>query len=181
MYSVFLGLKLYELPPSGPFFPVTPSTTVNMSHNGDPVILSSSSPGLANYPQARSVLPSHGTKTLYISGITSRLADGTLAGVHTDSTDGSTTLDVAEQTSAILGNLEAIIKEASNGRGGLENVVDVTIFLIDLGTNYAGMNEVWNKTWTTREAAPARTCVGVNELPSPKLVVEFKATALIEI
>jgi 2-aminomuconate deaminase len=115
---------------------------------------------------------------LFLSGLTSRRPDGTIAGVSVNS-DGSLTLDVAEQTSAVLQSIEAIIKQATNNKGGLGNVIDATIFLTDLKNDYAGMNEVWNKTWTSAQMAPARTCVGVSELPSPKFAVEFKVTALV--
>ena len=148
-----------------------------MSSNGDPIILSSSSPGLANYPQAR-LSPYNNSRTLFLSGLTSRRPDGTIAGVKVND-DGSLSLDAGEQTSAILQSIEAIIKQATNNKGGLGNVIDATIFLTDLKRDYAGMNEVWNKTWTDAQMAPTRTCVGVAELPSPKFAVEFKVTALV--
>ena len=144
--------------------------------NGDPIIFGS--PGLANYPQARLLPASHKTRTLLLSGITARREDGTIAGLTTNE-DGSITIDVKEQTLAVLQNIEEIIKKATDGQGNLRNVADATIFLTDLKRDYAGMNEIWNQTWPSREVAPARTCVGVRELPNEKLIVEFKVTVLI--
>ena len=145
-----------------------------MSTNGDLVIVGT--PGLAHYPQARSLPPSG--RTLLLSGVTARRSDGTIAGVST-AKDGSTIIDIEEQTAVVLENIEAVIKKATDNKGGLQNVADATIFLTDLKGDYAGMNAVWNKTWKSHEVAPARTCVGVRELPNEKLIVEFKVTALI--
>ncbi|CAH0044865.1 unnamed protein product [Clonostachys solani] len=133
----------------------------------------------APYPQGRLIASTAKTHTFFISGVTSRRSDGSLGGVQTAS-DGTVTLSIEEQTSAALENIDAIIKQATKGKGGLENVIDVTVFLTNLGADYAGMNRIWIKAWPNREGAPARTCVGVKELPSPNLLVELKATALIE-
>jgi len=58
----------------------------------------------------------------------------------------------------------------------LESVVDATVFLTDM-KDYAGMNEVWNKVFPVN--APARTTVQVAALPSEKLCVEIKCTAIV--
>ncbi|ETS84097.1 hypothetical protein PFICI_02122 [Pestalotiopsis fici W106-1] len=130
--------------------------------------------GLANYPHAR-IVP--GTqKTLYVSGTSSRRGDGTYAGCTTDA-DGNHTLDIREQTKAVLENIGSIIQGATNGTAGLESVVDATVFLTDM-KDYAGMNEEWNKVWPEKTKAPARTCVQVAALPNVKLNVEIKCTAL---
>lgn len=86
--------------------------------------------------------------------------------------------DIAKQTAAVLENIGAIINGASAGAAGLENIIDATIFLTDM-KDYKEMNEVWNKVFPTRETAPARTCIQVAALPSPKLCIEIKCTALI--
>ncbi|CAI6101009.1 unnamed protein product [Clonostachys chloroleuca] len=152
------------------------TTYFAMLENGSAVILAGAS--VAPYPQGRLVTSTAKTHTLFISGVTSRRSDGSLGGVKTAS-DGTVTLNVEEQTSAALENIDAIIKQTTKGKGGLDNVIDVTVFLTNLGADYAGMNKIWVKAWPNREGAPARTCVGVKELPSPNLLVELKATALI--
>ncbi|CAG9976895.1 unnamed protein product [Clonostachys byssicola] len=130
-----------------------------------------STKGFANYPHGR-IAPA-GSRTLYISGTSSRRADGTFDGV-TVKADGSLSFSAEEQTTAILKKIEAIIKQATGGTGGLENIIDATIFLVNITGDYAGMNAVWNSFFPDANAAPARTTIEVKALPSPKLIVEIK-------
>ncbi|CAI6075127.1 unnamed protein product [Clonostachys chloroleuca] len=148
-----------------------------MTPNGDAVQLpAGSTKGLANYPHGR-IAPA-GSRTLYISGTSSRRADGDVDGV-TVMADGSLSFSAGEQTTAILKKIEAIIKQAAGGTGGLDNIIDATIFLVNIKDDYAGMNAVWNSFFPDANAAPARTAIEVKALPSPKLIVEIKCTALI--
>ncbi|KAM6510708.1 hypothetical protein FSOLCH5_011153 [Fusarium solani] len=148
-----------------------------MSSNGDAVILpAGSAKGLANYPHGR-IIPSAGSRTLYISGTSSRLADGSFEGFESNS-DGTPSFDIGKQTAAILRNIDAVVKQATNGKGGLHNIIDVTVFLTDM-EYYSGMNKVWNEFWPNYEEAPARTTIAVKALPSPKIVVEMKCTAMV--
>lgn len=148
--------------------------------NGTPYFLpTNKAQGLANYPHAR-LAPSTPHRTIYVSGTSSRRGDGTWDGV-TEHSDGTFTLDVREQTTAVLRNIEGIISGATNGKGGLNNVVDATVFLVDLEGNYKGMNEVWNEFYPGREDAPARTTIGVKELPNKRLLVEIKCTVICEV
>lgn len=150
-----------------------------MSSNGTPYFLpTNKAQGLANYPHARIVPPS--ARTIYVSGTSSRRGDGTWDGV-TEHSDGSMTLDIRAQTAAVLQNIEGIISGATAGKGSLKNVVDATVFLVDLEGNYAGMNEEWNKVYPDRTGAPARTTIGVKELPNKRLVVEIKCTVICEV
>lgn len=147
------------------------------SPNGAPFFLpAGSAQGLANYPHARSVPETY--RTLYVSGTSSRRGDGSYAGCTTDPSTGIHTLDIREQTEAVLQNIERIIRGATDGRCGLESVVDATIFLTDMA-DYAGMNAEWNKVWADKQRAPARTCVQVAALPNEKLNVEIKCMAVI--
>ncbi|RSM14931.1 hypothetical protein CEP52_001112 [Fusarium oligoseptatum] len=147
-----------------------------MSSVGKAVILPSSAKGLANYPHAR-LVSAGGTRTLYISGTSSRRADGSTEGFELGD-DGTPYPDPGEQTAAILRKMEAVIKQATNGKGGLRNLVDVTVYLTDMAY-YGGMNRVWNEFWPNPEDAPARTAVAVQALPGLKMVVEMKATAVV--
>jgi len=54
-------------------------------------------------------------------------------------------------------------------KGGLENVVDATVFSTDIRGDYEGMNGVWNEVFKGKEQAPGRTCVEISKLPSEKL------------
>ena len=131
--------------------------------------------GNANYPHARILPP--GSKTVYVSGTSSRRGDGTFAGCTT-SASGVSTLNVNEQTEAVLQNIAQIIDGASGGKGGMENVVDAMVLLIDM-KDYAGMNEEWNKVWPDRNKAPTRTCMAVVALPNPKICVEIRCTVIL--
>ncbi|OGM40592.1 L-PSP endoribonuclease family protein [Aspergillus bombycis] len=135
--------------------------------------------GLANYPHARILPTNPASRTIHVSGTSSRRGDGTWDGV-TEHADGTWTLDIREQTAAVLRNIDTVIRGATDGKGSIKNVVDATVFLTDLAGSYQGMNEEWNKVWPNREDAPARTTIGVKELPNPRLVVEIKCTAVCE-
>lgn len=153
--------------------------------NGTPFFLPSTrAQGLANYPHARTTPPA--SRLLFVSGTSSRRGDGTYEGVVEEdlpaAADGTTVasfkLDCGAQTAAVLRNIEAIIQGATDGRCGLESVVDATVFLTDM-KDYAAMNAAWNAVWPDKTAAPARTCVQVAALPNVRLNVEIKCQALV--
>ncbi|EME83260.1 uncharacterized protein MYCFIDRAFT_136766, partial [Pseudocercospora fijiensis CIRAD86] len=78
------------------------------------------------------------------------------------------------QTAAVLRNIETVVKGATNGNGSIADVVDATVFLVDMKDDYSGMNAEWNRIWPDRANAPARTTVEVRALPSPRLLFEIK-------
>ncbi|RIB07687.1 Endoribonuclease L-PSP/chorismate mutase-like protein [Gigaspora rosea] len=53
---------------------------------------------------------------------------------------------------------------------------NLTVFLVNMD-DYPAFNEVYN-TYFEAQTGPARTTVTVKQLPSPKLLIEIKATAL---
>jgi 2-aminomuconate deaminase len=135
--------------------------------------------GLANYPHARTAPGTRAITQLYVSGTSSRKGDSTIAGYAVDDA-GVPVLDAAEQTSAVLSNIQTIIHGATNGACGLESIIDATIFLTDM-KDYGKMNGVWNSVFPDRKSAPARTCVQVAALPNEKLCVEIKCTAVVPV
>ncbi|VUC30994.1 unnamed protein product [Clonostachys rosea] len=150
-----------------------------MSNNGISIIVpSGNAKGRANYPHAR--LASLNSNVLYISGTGSRREDGTFDGVRHD-VNGNLILDIEQQTDAVLRNIEAVIKHATNNKASLQNVIDATVFLTDIRAHYSGMNAVWNRVWPSYEQAPSRTTIGIKELPSPEMIVEIKCTAVVTI
>ncbi|KAK2810451.1 hypothetical protein FQN50_002940 [Emmonsiellopsis sp. PD_5] len=150
-----------------------------MSPNGQGFLLNPEAPaGLMRYSHAR-ILPPSTYHTIHVAGIAAVSPDGTYEGV-TENPDGTFTLDIRAQTAAVLRRVESIIKGASNGKADLHNVVDATVYILDMATQYAGMNEEWNKIWTDRATAPARATIGVRELPDPRLLVEVKAIAVFQ-
>jgi 2-aminomuconate deaminase len=120
----------------------------------------------ANYPHARRV-----GNLIFVSGLSARQPDDSIAGVsHTS--DGRIIRDIAQQTEAVIENLRRVLQAVG---ADLKDVVDVTVFLVDMA-DYAAFNAVYNRYFTV-EAGPARTTVAVRELPHPDLLIEIKATA----
>lgn len=148
------------------------------SPNGEAFLLNPNAPAKGmHYPHARIVPTS--AKTIYVSGIAAISPEGVFEGV-TENADGTFTTDIRKQTAAVLKRIDDIIKGASGGKGGIQNVIDSVVYLTDIPAQYEGMNEEWNKVFTSRETAPARATIGLKELPNPRFIVEVKATAVVE-
>lgn len=150
-----------------------------MSPNGEAYLVKPDAPeGATRFPQAR-LAPLSSHRTIYVSGTACCRPDGTWPGVI-ENADGTRTLDIRKQTAAVLENIDNIIKGATNGKGGIRNLIDAVVYVLDMETQYAGMNEEWNKVFETRTSAPARATVGVRELPDPRMIVEVKAVAVVD-
>lgn len=131
-----------------------------------PIILDDRAQALAHYPHARRV-----GDLLFISGVSSRRPDNTHEGV-TIHESGVVEKDIRAQTKAVIENIRTILKAAG---GDLEDLVDITTFLVDM-KDFPGYNEVYNR-YFDKETGPARTTVAVRELPHPNLLIEMKAVA----
>ncbi|WP_151704241.1 RidA family protein [Nitrincola alkalilacustris] len=107
---------------------------------------------------------------LFVSGTSSRLPDNTFEGVKVDEM-GVTQLDIRAQTRAVISNIRDILNAVG---AGLEDVVDVTSFLVNMN-DFGGYNEVYSEFFGYD--GPARTTVAVHQLPHPHLVIEIKVTA----
>jgi len=79
--------------------------------------------------------------------------------------------DFAIQTRKVLESLKGIIEAAG---GSLRQIVKTTVFLTDM-SRFQEMNEIY-KTYFPEEP-PARTCIGVKELPR-KSQIEIEAIAV---
>jgi len=79
--------------------------------------------------------------------------------------------DTALQTSAVIRNIEAILKSRALT---LENVIKTTVFMTDLG-EIQKMNEVYTRFFTKNP--PARATIEVKALPKSALV-EIEAIAV---
>lgn len=80
---------------------------------------------------------------------------------------------IMEKTSKVIDNLEAILKEAGSS---LDKVVQVNVYLKHFKADYAQMNEVYMKRFTSK-VPPARVTVEVSELPL-SASVEISCVAL---
>jgi 2-iminobutanoate/2-iminopropanoate deaminase len=81
--------------------------------------------------------------------------------------------DIHEQTAVVLRHVAAVLAAAG---ASLQQVVKTTVFLTDLKSDFAGMNEVYATAFAGH--APARATVGVAALPLGARV-EIEAVAII--
>ena len=79
--------------------------------------------------------------------------------------------DFAVQARQVLENLKGIVEAAG---GSLLQIVKTTVFLTEM-SRFQEMNEIY-KTYFSEEP-PARTCIGVKELPR-KSQIEIEAIAI---
>ena len=114
-----------------------------------------------HFSQAISV-EAHG-RLVFISGMTARKADGTLAGIG----------DVEAQTRQVLENIKAALEGAG---GAMDDVCRVDVYLRNIGDRER-VNKVRRQYWNT---PPASTLVEVSKLASPDFLVEISAIAVVQ-
>ena len=107
---------------------------------------------------------------IYVSGLSSRRPDNSIAGADVDAM-GTTRLDIRAQTRAVIEKLETILDAAG---ASLLDVVEIGAFLVDMN-DFGGYNEVYAGYFASD--GPARTTVAVHQLPHPHMRIEIKAVA----
>lgn len=107
---------------------------------------------------------------LIVSGTSSRRADNTIAGAEVDGM-GTTRLDIAAQTRAVIENIRDILASAG---ATLSDVVEISTYLVNMN-DFGGYNEVYAQYFDYD--GPARTTVAVHQLPHPHLLIEMRALA----
>lgn len=107
---------------------------------------------------------------IFVSGTSSRRKDNTFDGVEVDEF-GTTNLDIKKQTKAVLENIHSILQQEG---AGIEDIVDVTTFLVNMN-DFKGYNQVYGDYFTYQ--GPTRTTVAVHQLPHPHLLIEIKVMA----
>lgn len=107
---------------------------------------------------------------IFVSGTSARRPDNSIAGADVD-TMGTTALDIAAQTRAVIENIRDILAEAG---AELADVVELSTFLVNMN-DFKGYNEVYSEFFDYD--GPARTTVAVHQLPHPHLLIEIKAVA----
>jgi len=105
---------------------------------------------------------------IYVSGLSSRRPDNSIAGAAADAL-GTMQLDIRAQTRAVMENLARILEAAGASLG---DVVDVVTFLVDMN-DFGGYNDVYGEFFDYD--GPTRTTVAVHQLPHPHLRIEIKA------
>ena len=119
------------------------------------------------YPHARRV-----GDMIYLSGVGPRQAgSNSIPGGPIRDDDGPLEYDIRAQTQAVIDNIRAILE--ADGLG-LEHVVDVTSFLVDMDRDFQGYNEVYAANFAS--IGPTRTTLAIDALPTP-IAVEMKVIA----
>lgn len=102
-------------------------------------------------------------RLVFISGMTARRADGTIAGIG----------DIDEQTRQVCENIRSAVEAAG---GTLDDVCRVDVYLKNIGDRER-VQKVRRQFW--KVMPPASTLVEVSKLASPQFLVEISAIALI--
>ena len=109
---------------------------------------------------------------LFSAGISARRQDNSIAGASADAM-GTLSLDIREQTRAVLENIRAILQSAG---ADMTDIVEVGSFLVSMN-DFGGYNEEYARWFGDFESPPARTTVAVHQLPHPQLLIEIKVVA----
>jgi len=83
--------------------------------------------------------------------------------------------DFAAQVHSVLGNVKAILE--ANG-SQWENLVDITVFLVDMRRDFGTFNRIYAEYFPDPETQPCRTTVEINRLPTP-IAIELKCMAVL--
>jgi len=134
----------------------------------DPIRTSKAPDPVGAYPHARR----HGD-LLFLSGVGPRQAgtNSIPGGPIHDSAGNANDYDMRAQTEAVIANVKAVLEACG---ATLEDVLDVTVFLVDMDRDFKAYNEVYAKHFTSVQAA--RTTIAIRALPTP-IAVEFKVIA----
>ena len=107
---------------------------------------------------------------IFVSGTSARRPDNSIAGVRASS-DGTTVLDIREQTRAVIENVRKILESVGCG---LVDLVSVNTYLVNMN-DFAGYNEVYGQYFSYE--GPTRTTVAVHQLPHAHLLIEMQVVA----
>ena len=125
---------------------------------------------VGSYPHARRV-----GNLLFLSGIGPRdPASNEIAGNEYFADGRVRKYDIEAQARAVFANVRAVL-EASDARW--EDLVDVTVYLTDMGHDFKAYNRVWAEFFPDPATAPCRTTLGITALPTP-IAIELKCVAV---
>ena len=95
----------------------------------------------------------------------------TAAGIDPGAARGAAPSGIREQTAACIERLRDVLEQAG---GGLENLVDVTSYLVSMN-DFGGYNDIYSNYFSPD--GPARTTVAVQQLSHPDSLIEIRGTA----
>lgn len=102
-------------------------------------------------------------RLVFISGMTARRADGTMAGVG----------DIEAQTRQVCENLKAAVEAAG---GSMNDICRVDVYIRNM-EQFAGIHKIRREYF--KEPLPASTMVEVTKMTSPDALIEISAIAVI--
>jgi len=121
------------------------------------------------YPHAR-----RAGSLLFLSGIGPRRPDGKGVDGLVIGSDGEVdTYDFSSQCQAVFDNVDSVLRSCGAAR---EDLLDITVFLTDIRRDFDNFNRIYAH-WIGG-AAPSRTTVEVNRLPTP-IAIELKCIAIL--
>jgi enamine deaminase RidA (YjgF/YER057c/UK114 family) len=103
-------------------------------------------------------------RLVFISGMTARRADGSIAGIG----------DIEAQTRQVCENLKAAIEAAG---GSLDDICRLDVYVRDIG-QFEAIHKVRREYF--RSPAPASTMVEVTLLAAPEYLIEINAIAALD-
>ena len=111
---------------------------------------------------------------LYLSGIGPRNSkDNSIDGNQYDKNGRLISYDIEKQTHSVFNNTKTILKESNSG---WNNLIDITVFLIDMKTDFKKFNNIYNQYFPNSHAC--RTTIEINALPTD-ISIELKCIARI--
>lgn len=124
------------------------------------------------YPHARRV-----GNLLFLSGIGPRLAtDNSIPGNVYNPAGELMGYDIAAQCHSVFANVKAVLNASELG---LQDLVDVTVYLTDMASDFATYNKIWAEYFPDAQSAPCRTTLGITALPTP-IAIELKCIATLK-
>lgn len=125
---------------------------------------------LGAYPHARKV-----GNLLFLSGIGSRSAvDNKIPGLELDADGNIVKYDIEAECHSVFANVKAVLEASGSS---WEKMVDVTVFLTNMKTDFPIYNKIYGEYFKGVEAC--RTTVEVKSLPTP-IAIELKVIATLE-
>ena len=123
------------------------------------------------YPHSRKV-----GNLLFLSGVGPRVAksdanDSSVPGLKLDHNGNFIEFDFEAQCHSVFQNIKAILKDSGSS---WENLVDVTVFLVNMKRDFTTYNKVYAEYF--KDNQPCRTTVEITALPTP-IAIELKCIA----
>ena len=125
---------------------------------------------LGAYPHAR-----RAGNLLFLSGIGPRdPKDNSIPGLELDAAGNIIKYDIEAECHSVFANIKAVLEASGSS---WDKIIDVTVFLTNMKTDFPIYNKVYADYFTSVQAC--RTTVEVKSLPSP-IAIELKVIATID-